>query len=432
MTSFQDLALIDPLIKALDKKGYTRPTPIQKDAIPSILEGRDVFGCAQTGTGKTAAFCLPVIQLIAEQRGSKRPAGTPRALILAPTRELALQIAENFDAYASGLPVRHTAIFGGVSQRRQVDQLRRAPEVLIATPGRLLDLIGQGYIHLDQVGHFILDEADKMLDMGFIRDIRKIITKLPRRRQTLFFSATSTGEAMDLARDILHAPVHITVAPVSSATELVDQQVYFVEKTQKRALLQHVLKNDDVDQALVFTRTKHGANRVAKDLNKIGLRAEALHGNKSQNARTKALAGFKDRSVDVLVATDIASRGIDVDDLSHVINFELPEVAETYVHRIGRTGRAGKTGTALSFCDSNERSYLRNIRKIVRQPISEIKDHPYTGTGPVVDNEPADKPPVRKEQPSRNSGQKPGNRSQNGNARRKKKKRGWYGRRKSS
>ena len=373
---FSDLELVPTLLKALDAAGYESPTPIQEQAIPHVLKGKDIFGCAQTGTGKTAAFSLPILQQLATQpqQPGKRKIKT---LILAPTRELAIQISENIKMYSKGLSLYHTTIFGGVSQLKQTNTLKRGVDILVATPGRLLDLMQQGYIKLHDIQHFVLDEADKMLDMGFIHDIKKVISKLPKKRQTLFFSATASKPILALAKTMLYQPVHVAVTPVSSTAELVEQRVYFVAKERKRALLRHVLKTEDIDRALVFTRTKRGADRVARDLNKNGIKAEAIHGNKSQNARVRALNGFKKRTVQVLVATDIASRGIDVDKLSHVVNFELPEVAETYVHRIGRTGRAGETGVALSFCHPEERAYLKNITKLIQKKIELVSDHPF-------------------------------------------------------
>ncbi|MGZ3930909.1 MAG: DEAD/DEAH box helicase [Bacteroidia bacterium] len=371
--TFSDLHLIKPLVLALDKKGYTEPTPIQQQAIPHILQGKDIFGCAQTGTGKTAAFSLPILQLMSQKPNQSKGI---RALILAPTRELALQISENFKAYGHNLGISHTTVFGGVSQHHQVIALKRGVDVLIATPGRLLDLMNQGYIKLNAIEFFVLDEADRMLDMGFINDIKKVIAKLPAKKHTLFFSATAAPDIMKLANTLLQQPVHVSVTPVSTAAELVSQYIYYVNKENKRSLLNYVIKNDSIDHALVFTRTKHGANKVAKDLNSNGIKAEAIHGNKSQGAREKALKGFKDRSIRVLVATDIASRGIDVDKLSHVINFELPEVAETYVHRIGRTGRAGSSGTALSFCAQEEMAYLKDISKLIKKQI-DVASHPF-------------------------------------------------------
>lgn len=374
--TFENLNLIEPLVRALNKKGYTQPTPIQEKAIPVLLEGRDIFGCAQTGTGKTAAFALPILQLM---NAKKNPADRAviKALILAPTRELATQISDNFKEYGSNLGISHTVVFGGVSQHWQVQALRRGVDVLIATPGRLLDLMQQGLIKLNAVEFFVLDEADRMLDMGFINDIKRIITKLPAKRQTLLFSATLPDEIKKMVSTLLTNPVHINVSPVSSTASKVQQSVYYVKQENKRNLLKHVLKHDGIEHVLVFTRTKHGADKVVKDLNKEGIKAEAIHGNKSQNARERALKGFKDRSIRVLVATDIASRGIDVDKLTHVINYEIPEQAETYVHRIGRTGRAGESGIALSFCASDERRYLNDINKLIKKNIA-ISEHPFS------------------------------------------------------
>lgn len=375
--TFSELKLIKPLITALDKKGYIDPTPIQQQAIPHILDGKDVFGCAQTGTGKTAAFALPILQLLDAKKvpGAKR---TIKALILAPTRELALQISDNFLAYGKNLGFAHTTVYGGVSQNKQTTDLKRGVDILIATPGRLLDLMNQGYIHLNNIEYFVLDEADRMLDMGFINDIKKVIAKLPAKKQTLFFSATAAPDIMKLANTLLKNPVSVSVTPVSSTAALVQQSVYYVRKEDKRMLLKHVLKNTSIESALVFTRTKRGADKVAKELNNNGIKAEAIHGNKSQGARERALKGFKNRSIRVLVATDIASRGIDVDKLSHVINYEIPEQAETYVHRIGRTGRAGSAGIALSFCAQDERNYLKDINKLIKKNIDVVTSHPYT------------------------------------------------------
>ncbi len=373
--TFEQLNLIQPLLGPLDKMGYVEPTPIQQQSIPHILEGRDIFGCAQTGTGKTAAFALPILQMLDAKRVG--PKSGIKALILAPTRELALQINENFELYAENLNIKHCVIFGGVNQHSQVNALRNGINVLIATPGRLLDLMGQGFIKLNQVEYFVLDEADRMLDMGFIHDIKRILPKLPEKKQTIFFSATAAPDIKKLADGLLKNPVSVNVTPVSSASELVEQSVYYVEKDKKRSLLQYVLKNNDIEHALVFTRTKHGADKVAKELNKSGIRAEAIHGNKSQNARERALAGFKDRTIRILVATDIASRGIDVDRLSHVINFEIPEVAETYVHRIGRTGRAGSLGVAMSFCATEEIPYMKSVTKLLNKKINVVESHPF-------------------------------------------------------
>lgn len=374
--TFSELKLIKPLVSALEKKGYTQPTPIQEQSIPHVLAGKDIFGCAQTGTGKTAAFALPILQMLTEKKLNNN-SRTIKALILAPTRELALQISESFSAYGNQLGISHTTVFGGVNQNKQTMALRRGVDIVVATPGRLLDLMQQGFVKLDAIEHFVLDEADRMLDMGFIHDIKKIITKIPVKRQTLFFSATAAPDIMKLANTILKNPVSVAVTPVSSTATLVKQSVYYVKRENKRLLLKHVLKNGTIEHALVFTRTKRGADKVAKELNSNGISAEAIHGNKSQNARERALKGFKNRSIRVLVATDIASRGIDVDKLSHVINFELPEVAETYVHRIGRTGRAGSTGIALSFCAQDEMVYLRDINKLINKNI-EVTTHPFS------------------------------------------------------
>ncbi len=374
--TFSDLELIDKLVTALDKKGYKNPTPIQEQSIPHILEGKDIFGCAQTGTGKTAAFALPILQLL-DANKPKVPQKTIKALILAPTRELALQISANFLEYGSNLGITHTTIFGGVNQNPQVNAIKRGVDVVVATPGRLLDLMNQGFIKLNSIEFFVLDEADRMLDMGFINDIKKIITKLPVKRQTLFFSATAAPDIMKLANTILKNPVSVAVSPVSSTATLVKQTVYYVRKEYKRPLLKHILKDANIESALVFTRTKRGADKVAKELNGDGVKAEAIHGNKSQGARVKALKGFKDRTIRVLVATDIASRGIDVDKLSHVINYELPEQAETYVHRIGRTGRAGASGIAISFCTQDEMPYLKDITKLIKKDIEVVKSHPF-------------------------------------------------------
>jgi ATP-dependent RNA helicase RhlE len=372
--SFEKLNLAKPLLEALVKKGYTVPTPIQQQSIPPILEGKDIFGCAQTGTGKTAAFALPILQLMAAKPSNHR---TIRALILAPTRELALQISESFGEYGRNSGLRHTVVFGGVNQNPQINAIRNGVDILIATPGRLLDLMQQNVVKLHGIEYFVLDEADRMLDMGFIRDINRIIVKLPKVRQTLFFSATVSPEIKKLSQTILSNPIHVSVTPVSSTAELVSQSVYYVSKDKKRALLQHVLDTEGIAHALVFTRTKHGADKVAKELSRNGIKAEAIHGNKSQNAREKALKGFKERSIRILVATDIASRGIDVDKLSHVINFEIPEVAETYVHRIGRTGRAGSEGIALSFCCGEEAGYMKSITKLINKKIDVVKSHPF-------------------------------------------------------
>lgn len=374
--TFQELNLIVPIQKALAEEGYTQPTPIQQQAIPIALTGKDLLGCAQTGTGKTAAFAIPIIQRLV---GSKpnRANNHIGALILTPTRELAIQIGDSFTAYGRHTNLKNLVIFGGVGQNPQTTALRRGVDVLIATPGRLLDLIDQRFIDLSHIEIFVLDEADRMLDMGFINDVKKVLKKLPAKKQTLFFSATMPKDIQQLADSILHNPAQVAVTPVSSTVEIIQQSVYFVEKGNKKDLLRHILKDPTIASALVFTRTKHGANKVEKDLNSIGIRSEAIHGNKSQNARQAALTNFKTGRTRVLVATDIAARGIDVDDLSHVINYELPNVPETYVHRIGRTGRAGASGIAISFCDTEERPYLKDIHKLIAKPIPVVDEHPF-------------------------------------------------------
>lgn len=376
--TFKELNLKEPIQQALKTAGYKRPTPIQEQSIPLALEGRDLLACAQTGTGKTAAFALPILQKILEKGRSNTQPRPIKALILAPTRELAIQIGESFSAYGQNTPLRHTVIFGGVSQNPQVKDLKRGVDILIATPGRLLDLMQQGYIQFPELEFFVLDEADRMLDMGFIHDIRRVLKQLPRNRQNFFFSATMPKDIVKLSSEILYKPERVQVDPVSSTAERVEQMVFFVPKRDKRKLLLHLLKRDgEIAEALVFTRTKHGANRVVRDLNKKGVTAEAIHGNKSQNARQKALKNFKDRRTRVLVATDIASRGIDIDELSHVINFDLPNISETYVHRIGRTGRAGASGIALSFCDVEEKAYLKDIQKLTGKRIPVVREHPF-------------------------------------------------------
>lgn len=374
--NFSELNLIAPLQEAIIKLNYTTPTPIQVQSIPHLLEGKDIFGCAQTGTGKTAAFALPILQRLTL---SANKSNHIKALILAPTRELALQIDKSITDYSTGLNIRHTVIFGGVSQHNQVQAIKRGLDILVATPGRLLDLMNQGFVKLNTIEYFVLDEADRMLDMGFINDIKKIITKLPAQsqRQTMFFSATVHPEIMKLANTLLKDPVKVSVTPVSTSAEMVQQSVFYVQKEDKRSLLKHVIKSHPIEHALVFTRTKRGADRVAKELNKNGIKAEAIHGDKSQNARVRALDGFKNRRINVLVATDIAARGIDVDKLTHVINYEIPETPETYVHRIGRTGRAGESGIALSFCSIDEQDYLKDIKKLIRKNIQVVENHPW-------------------------------------------------------
>jgi ATP-dependent RNA helicase RhlE len=371
---FKQLGLIDPILLALAEQGYTTPTLIQQQAIPIVLQQNDLLGCAQTGTGKTAAFAIPILQLLYTE---KSHSSGIKVLILTPTRELAIQINESFEAYGKYTKISHAVIFGGVSQVPQLSILKRGVDVLIATPGRLLDLINQGYISLRQLQIFVLDEADRMLDMGFIHDVKRVITKLPAKRQTLFFSATMPPEIQKLANVLLNKPSKVEVTPVSSTVDAIEQSLYYVGKADKNKLLLHLLKNDNINTALVFTRTKHGADKVVKVLHAHSITAAAIHGNKSQNARQNALSNFKDGTIKVLVATDIAARGIDIDELSHVINFELPEVPETYVHRIGRTGRAGNTGIAISFCDIDEKTELRDIQKVIGKTISVQEDNPY-------------------------------------------------------
>ena len=374
---FQDLNIIEPILRALKTEGYTTPTPIQEQAIPILLQHRDLLGCAQTGTGKTAAFTIPILQLLYQDRLQHKEQKTIKALILTPTRELAIQINESIAAYGKHTGIKHLVIFGGVSQHGQTEALRRGVDILVATPGRLLDLIQQRYISLDHVKFLVLDEADRMLDMGFVHDVKKIIAKVPAKRQTLFFSATMPKEIQQLADSILNNPEKIEVTPVSSTADTIQQELYYVEKNDKRLLLAHILKDKDIKTALVFTRTKHGADKVVKDMHKIGITAEAIHGNKSQNARQRALKNFKDRTTRVLIATDIAARGIDIDELTHVINYEIPNIPETYVHRIGRTGRAGASGIALTFCDQEEIEFLKDIHKLIAKEIPVNESHPY-------------------------------------------------------
>lgn len=378
--AFKNLELIEPILKALTEEGYTTPTPIQQKAIPLVLEKRDLLGCAQTGTGKTAAFSIPIIQLLALQK-QRRPG--IKALILTPTRELAIQIDESIAAYGRFTDIKHTVIFGGVSQLHQTNALKRGIDILVATPGRLLDLINQRFIDLRQLQFFVLDEADRMLDMGFIHDVRKIIALLPAKRQTLFFSATMPPEIQKLADVLLKNPSKVEVTPPSSTVDKIDQRLYFTNKSDKPKLLYHLLEEYKIRTALVFTRTKHGADKVVKFLAKDGIRAAAIHGNKSQNARQNALKDFKAGKLQVLVATDIAARGIDIDELAHVFNYDLPNVSETYVHRIGRTGRAGNSGIAISICDEEQRKELKDIEKLIGKDIPVILDHPYPSKMPA-------------------------------------------------
>jgi ATP-dependent RNA helicase RhlE len=376
INSFSELDLIEPLQTAVKVSGYTIPTPIQAQAIPILLQGKDLLGCAQTGTGKTAAFALPILNRLA-LNPKRLEAKHPRVLVLTPTRELAIQIDESFRVYGAGLKIKTAVIFGGVGQVPQVRALSQGVEVLVATPGRLMDLIQQRYLNLSKIEVFVLDEADRMLDMGFIHTIRKILTLLPQKRHNLFFSATMPPDIEKLAGSMLTHPVRIEVTPVSSTAEMIQQSVMYVEQSKKRDLLRHVLKDKALSRVIVFTRTKHGANRVVEVLEKNGVSSAAIHGNKSQSARQKALESFRAGRVRVLVATDIAARGIDIDGISHVINFEVPNIAESYVHRIGRTARAGAEGIAISFCDGEERSFIRDIEKLIGQKIPVATEQPY-------------------------------------------------------
>ncbi|TVR09514.1 MAG: DEAD/DEAH box helicase [Planctomycetota bacterium] len=375
--SFLDLGLSEPLLRALGDAGYTTPTPIQAQAIPPVLAGRDVFGCAQTGTGKTAAFTVPLLQRLA---ATKNPGRKLRCLILTPTRELAAQIGESLQTYGRHLRLSHSVVFGGVGQGAQVSALRRGVDTLVACPGRLLDLLNQGHVKLDGLEAFILDEADRMLDMGFIHDVKRIIAHLPKQRQTLFFSATVPQEIRELASTLLNDPVDVRIAAVSSAAETVEQSIYHVGRSHKVALLRDLLGDQAMSKTLIFTRTKHGADRVARQLGKAKVVAVAIHGNKTQGQRERALEAFRDGKARVLVASDIAARGIDIDGISHVVNYELPHEPETYVHRIGRTGRAGRSGRAISFCDHDERKRLQAIQKLINRRLSIVHDHPYVGS----------------------------------------------------
>ncbi len=374
-SDFSGLGLAEPLLRALSAQDYDRPTPIQAQAIPQLLAGKDLLGIAQTGTGKTAAFALPILQSLAARQDRPGPRAT-RALVLAPTRELAIQIGEAFRIYGRHLPLRHAVIYGGVGQKPQVDALRRGVDILVATPGRLLDLMQQRHLRLDLATHFVLDEADRMLDMGFIRDVRKIAAALPRRRQTLLFSATMPGAVTGLAGALLHDPVRVAVTPAATPVERIEQRVFFVAAGEKRALLARILRDPALDRTIVFTRTKHRANRVAQQLEEAGIAADAIHGNKSQPARQRTLEAFRDGRLRVLVATDIAARGIDIDGVSHVINFELPNVPEDYVHRIGRTARAGASGAAISLCDPSEQAFLRSIEALTKRRLEVAEGAP--------------------------------------------------------
>jgi ATP-dependent RNA helicase RhlE len=414
--TFDSLNLIEPILRAVKEEAYTTPTPIQQESIPIILQGTDLLGCAQTGTGKTAAFAIPIIQLLRESQKNEKKRKI-RSLILTPTRELAIQIGESFNAYGRHSGITNTVIFGGVGQGPQTAALRGNIDVLVATPGRLIDLIGQGFINLSSIEIFVLDEADRMLDMGFIHDVKRIIALLPRARQSLFFSATMPPEIVKLADTILYKPQKVAVTPVSSTVDIVNQLVYFVDKGNKNALLLEILKDEKIKSALVFTRTKHGADKVVKMLAKNEIKAAAIHGNKAQNARQKALNEFKAQQIRVLVATDIAARGIDIDELEYVINFEMSNIAETYVHRIGRTGRAGANGTAISFCDAEEKAYLRDVEKLIAKKIKVVSEHPF----PLVDHNPTPAPKqqfVRRDrnQSKQNKSSKPRNNSKQSNS----------------
>ena len=408
--TFETLGLIEPILKALTNEGYVTPTPIQSKAIPIVLEGSDMIGCAQTGTGKTAAFALPIIQNLYNKHNSgektnhnsRRPI---QVLILTPTRELAIQIDESFGAYGKFANLKHTVIFGGVGQHPQTVALKKGVDILTATPGRLLDLMNQGFVDLNKLEVFVLDEADRMLDMGFIHDVKKVIAKLPVKRQTVLFSATMPPEIVKLSSSILIHPKRVEVTPQATTAQTINQSLYFVERGEKKDLLNHLLSDDTIERALVFTRTKHGANKVVKELLKVNIRAEAIHGNKSQTARQLALKNFKSKTTRVLVATDIAARGIDVDDLTHVINYEIPNIPETYVHRIGRTGRAGASGIAISFCESEERAYLKDIQKLIGLQIPVVKDGKFSSSIPAEKEFPRPVENFGKKQPSQHGRQ---------------------------
>lgn len=410
--TFKDLRIIEPILKALEVKGYTHPSPIQELSIPILLEGKDLLGCAQTGTGKTAAFAIPILQHLYKNKENESGRKRIKALVVTPTRELALQIGDSFTDYGKFTGLRNTVIFGGVKQGAQTNALRQGVDILVATPGRLLDLISQGYISLKNVEFFVLDEADHMLDMGFIHDIKKLIAKIPTKRQSLFFSATMPPDIVKLSRNILGTYEKVSIKPEQATAERVEQAVYFVVKKAKPKLLVHILNSKPIDSTLVFSRTKHGADKIVKILKRAEINAAAIHGNKSQGARQKALGEFKSGDIHVLVATDIAARGIDVSDLSLVINYDLPNIPETYVHRIGRTGRAKASGIALSFCDTEEKPFLRDIQKLIDQDIPVVEDHPFTD---VVNDAPSAKPSnTNNQRSSRQSGYRKNERSNQG------------------
>lgn len=385
---FEELDLIEPVLKALDDQNYTEPTPIQEKAIPLVLDRSDVLGCAQTGTGKTAAFAIPIIQHLHQDTEYKQHHRKIKALVITPTRELAIQIGDSFSTYSKYTQLKNTVIFGGVKQAAQVNTLRNGVDILVATPGRLLDLMDQGYIHLNDIEYFVLDEADRMLDMGFVHDIRKVIHKLPHQRQSLFFSATMPRNIVELSRKILKNPIKVEVTPVSSTAETIQQYLYYTNRTDKNTLLKHILQDKDISQVLLFARTKHGADKIARNLEKQHIKAAAIHGDKGQNQRQKALTDFKAGKLRVLVATDIAARGIDIDKLRYVINFDIPNVPENYVHRIGRTGRAGEDGIAISICEPEENAFVKDIEKLIKQKIDIVSDNPFPQTDkPMTDKE---------------------------------------------
>lgn len=408
--TFKDLKLEAPILKALEKQGYSQPTPIQEQAIPILLKGHDLLGVAQTGTGKTAAFGIPILNHLLKDKSSGQGKRKIKALVVTPTRELAIQIAENFTAYSQFTPLRNTVIFGGVKQSKQVASLQQGVDILVATPGRLLDLMNQGYITFRDLKYVVLDEADQMLDMGFIHDVKKIIAKLPPNRQSLFFSATMPKTIVELSQKMLGDFERVTIKPQQATAEKVEQGVYFVSKNNKPKLLIHLLEQRPDDSVLVFSRTKHGANKIVKTLDKAQIKSAAIHGNKSQAQRQKALGEFKEGTLKVLIATDIAARGIDVDDLALVINFDLPNVSETYVHRIGRTGRASASGIALSFCMGDERPYLKDIEKLIKQQVPRMGEHPFMEGADVVDGSLNKKPQGRS-----NNRNRPNNKNRNNN-----------------
>lgn len=403
---FKDLEIIEPILKAVEAEGYTQPTPIQEQSIPILLKGKDLLGCAQTGTGKTAAFAIPILQHLQLDRKENRGPRKVRALVITPTRELALQIGESFSVYGKYTSIKNTVIFGGVKQNPQTAALRHGVDVLVATPGRLLDLMNQGFITLKHVEYFVLDEADHMLDMGFIHDIRKVIAQLPSKRQSLFFSATMPKDIINLSRKILGNPEKVSVRPEQTTAEKVEQKLFFVKKKDKIKLLVHLMKTDPMESTLVFSRTKHGADKIVRMLGKNHIKSAAIHGNKSQGARQRALGDFKSGNTHVLVATDIAARGIDVEELSHVINYDVPNIPETYVHRIGRTGRASASGIAISFCNVEEKPFVRDIQKLIGQQIPVVEEHPFPDDGlddtPTTQN--TQQRPQRKPRPKNHGG----------------------------